>query len=115
MVTTQSKLHRRWQATALRWTCVLSILALVDAPCRVVTRHPLYSARQPPWISRRRAILQHGSGERRGEIHSRSAALEHFIEGRNAHRRSRLSAAAQAARSAPSLGWAQPPSGASSI
>ena len=29
MVTTQSKLHRRWQARALRWTCVLSILALV--------------------------------------------------------------------------------------
>ena len=29
MVTTRSKLHRRWQARALRWTCVLSILALV--------------------------------------------------------------------------------------
>jgi len=29
MVTTQIRPHRRWQARALRWTCVLSILALV--------------------------------------------------------------------------------------
>ena len=29
MVTTRSKLHRCWQARALRWTCVLGVLALV--------------------------------------------------------------------------------------
>jgi hypothetical protein len=28
MVTTRSRLHRCWQARALRWTCVLGVLAV---------------------------------------------------------------------------------------
>jgi hypothetical protein len=35
-------------------------------------------------FSGRRAFPKHGSGECRGEIHSRSAAIENLIEGRNA-------------------------------
>src|ERR1700687_508734 len=48
MVTTRSKLHRCWQARAQRWTCVLSVLALVG--CALPRRDApptLFSAATP--------------------------------------------------------------------
>jgi predicted acylesterase/phospholipase RssA len=54
MVTTRSKLHRSWQARAPRWTCVLSVLALVG--CALPRRDA------PPKDGILRALVLSGGG-----------------------------------------------------
>ena len=67
MVTTRSRLHRCWQARALRWTFVLGVFALVG--CTALPRRDapptLFSSATPRGFSCRRALPEHGSGERR--------------------------------------------------